>query len=657
MDDSYFATPVVDVDEWLEEPVRHRHVRGRFEGTETEFSFSFPPADRYQGRFLHHVEGGGGGTPRALPGHVAMACAYGGYLVVSNQGHSGPDATHLDREIHHHGASVASARFARTVANEVYGQLPRHGYIWGGSGGAGRTISILEHAPDLYDGAVVFILPHVAQQVLCAAVANAWRLLGDDGLARVVDATAPGGSGAPFDGLTSAQRAALADVYRLGFPRGAEDQIYPVSIALNGVVPGLVDFDAAYFEDFWTEPGYGGTTEELRAARLQSVHRVRGVLTAAEVLASGVVDEMDPYQYLAVAGIARTRPQMALGVTVDDLDARHAVGAWLTVATGRAAGRELISLGGAADVIVAAGGRRNMSIGFEDVVAGDEIAFDNSNFLAYTHFTRHQDEPYPEFAMFDVDGRSLYPQRASATGSPDLYLVAPYRGAFDAKCIVVQNLHDGQCWPCGAENLRRLLVARRGSARDVRVWLTDHAMHLPSSVLPAGPRPVASTRLIDYGGIVEQAIRDVIDWVEHDEDPPADTSFTTSANGGIELAGDAVERGGVQPVVRLTASGAARAEVRVGERVQLEARVELPPGAGGIVKLEWDLDGAGRWPVSEDGLDGALTALTATRGASYAEPGTYFPSVRVTAHRDGDVDATFGRLVNLGRARVVVTSA
>jgi hypothetical protein len=182
-------------------------------------------------------------------------------------------------------------------------------------------------------------------------------------------------------------------------------------------------------------------------------------------------------------------------------------------------------------------------------------------------------------------------------------------------------------------------------------------MHLPSSVLPAGPRPVASTRLIDYGGIVEQAIRDVIDWVEHDEDPPADTSFTTTANGGIELAGDAVERGGVQPVVRLTASGAARAEVRVGERVQLEARVELPPGAGGIVKLEWDLDGAGRWPVSEDGLDGALTALTATRGASYAEPGTYFPSVRVTAHRDGDVDATFGRLVNLGRARVVVTSA
>jgi hypothetical protein len=656
MDDSYFATPVVEVDEWLDEPVPHRHVRGRFEKTETEFAFSFPPTDRYEGRFLHHVEGGGGGTPRALPAHVTLACAYGGYLVVSNQGHAGPDATHLDREIHHHGASIASARFARTIAADVYGESPRHGYLWGGSGGAGRTISILEHAPDLYDGAVVYILPHVAQQVLCAAVANAWRLLGDDGLARVVDATAPGGSGDPFDGLTSAQRQALAEMYRLGFPRGAEDQIYPVSIALNGVVPGLVDFDPGYFEDFWNEPGYGGTTDDLRAARVRSVHRVQAVLTAAEVMASPVVDAMDPYQFLAVAGIARTRPGMALGATVDDLTPRDAVGAWLTVVTGRAAGRELISLGGGDGVIVAAGGRRNMSVGFEDVVAGDEIAVDNGNFLAYTHFTRHQHEPYPEFATFAVDGRPVYPQRASATGSPDLYLVAPYRGAFDTKCIVVQNLHDGQCWPCGAENLRRLLVGRRGSARDVRVWLTEHAMHLPSSVLPAGPPPVASTRLIDYGGIVEQAISDVIDWVEHAKEPPADTSFTTTSEGGIELPGD-TERGGVQPVVRLTANGGARASVRARERVEFEASVALPPGAGGLVKIEWDLDGAGHWPAAEGGLDGTLTTLTVTRSASYAEPGTYFPSVRVTAHRDGDVDATIGRLVNLARARVVVVPA
>jgi hypothetical protein len=140
------------------------------------------------------------------------------------------------------------------------------------------------------------------------------------------------------------------------------------------------------------------------------------------------------------------------------------------------------------------------------------------------------------------------------------------------------------------------------------------------------------------------------------EEPPADTSFTKTADGGIVLPTDADARGGVQPVVRLTANGASRADVRVGESVRLDAAIALPTGAGGLVKIEWDLDGAGRWPVAEDGLDRTLTALTATRGTSYAEPGTYFPSVRVTAHRDGDPGCTIGRLVNLGRARVVVAS-
>ena len=109
MDESYFARPFVEVDEWRDDPVRHRYVHGGFDGTETQFSLYFPPSEQYEGRFLHHIEGGGGGTPRAQPNDIALACSYGGYLVVSNQGHIGPDATHLDREIHHYGASVATA--------------------------------------------------------------------------------------------------------------------------------------------------------------------------------------------------------------------------------------------------------------------------------------------------------------------------------------------------------------------------------------------------------------------------------------------------------------------------------------------------------------------------------------------------------------------
>ena len=38
--DSLFAKPYIDVDEWRNEPVRHRYVHGGFEGTETRFSLS-----------------------------------------------------------------------------------------------------------------------------------------------------------------------------------------------------------------------------------------------------------------------------------------------------------------------------------------------------------------------------------------------------------------------------------------------------------------------------------------------------------------------------------------------------------------------------------------------------------------------------------------
>ncbi len=42
--DSMFSKPFVDVDEWRDEPVRHRYVHGGFKGTETRFSMYFQGA-------------------------------------------------------------------------------------------------------------------------------------------------------------------------------------------------------------------------------------------------------------------------------------------------------------------------------------------------------------------------------------------------------------------------------------------------------------------------------------------------------------------------------------------------------------------------------------------------------------------------------------
>ena len=53
--DPFFDSPFVDVDEWRDDPVHHRYVHGGFEGTDALFSLYFPPAERYEGRFIHPV--------------------------------------------------------------------------------------------------------------------------------------------------------------------------------------------------------------------------------------------------------------------------------------------------------------------------------------------------------------------------------------------------------------------------------------------------------------------------------------------------------------------------------------------------------------------------------------------------------------------------
>ena len=436
MDDSYFAPPVHRSPRVARRtgpsPVRARRVRRHRDAllallpARGAVRRSLPAQHRRRGRWSDEAAWS---PADPLGSDVAHALAAGASFVVSNQGHDGPDATHLDRWIHHYGANVAVAEYSRVVAESVYGVSPHHGYIYGGSGGAGRTIVCLEHAPvGLYDGAVVYILPHVAQQVLGAYVAETARVLGDV-LPDVVDATAPGGSGDPFRTLTAEQRVALSTLYKLGFPRGAEDQIHPVSIAVNGVVPGLRDLDPGYFDDFWTEPGYAGSTASVQASRIQREYAVAPAAHRGEY--RGELGDHRRAGTLSVplgGGRRVAWPEAVIGVVLAGLTPRAAVGANLTVRTGAAAGRELLSLGGGDGVIVAAGGRRNMSIGFEDVAIGDSVLVDNCDFLAYANFTRHQNEDIPELDVFRVDGRPVFPQRARADGIARALLRGTVRG-------------------------------------------------------------------------------------------------------------------------------------------------------------------------------------------------------------------------------------
>ena len=106
----------------------------------------------------------------------------------------------------------------------------------------------------------------------------------------------------------------------------------------------------------------------------------------------------------------------------------------------------------------------------------------------------------------------------------------------------------------------------------------------------------------------------------------------------------------------VTANGGTRAEVSVGDEVEFSAVVDVPPGAGTIVGAEWDFEGAGDFPVVApfDNEEASYASKTLTTSYAFAAPGTYFPSLRVTSHRRGEMDDPHGRIQNVGRVRVVV---
>jgi hypothetical protein len=107
-------------------------------------------------------------------------------------------------------------------------------------------------------------------------------------------------------------------------------------------------------------------------------------------------------------------------------------------------------------------------------------------------------------------------------------------------------------------------------------------------------------------------------------------------------------------VVALTVNGGVRADVKVGDAVDLEAVAEVPPGSGTIVSVEWDFDGQGGFPAHED-VEGTDTAGKWVRTHVYDAPGTYFATARVCSNREGDVQGEFRRLPNLASVRIVVT--
>jgi hypothetical protein len=475
----------------------------------------------------------------------------------------------------------------------------------------------------------------------------------------IVDALEPGGSGDMFAGLNLAEREALAEVTRMGFPPRAWFDVERIALGYTGVFCSLVDniikWDPEYFEDFWTVPGYLGANppDSLIRARVQHKTTISQVVKSSEAGALGL-----PMSMSAMFG--DTNADLPAALRLASLPEGSLQGASLNFASGGAAGH-VLHISGVVDDYVMTGFGEVHSEAMAAIRAGDEVLIDNAVYLATQTYHRHQ-VPSPEFTVWDqfrADGGPIYPQRPMLLGPRYARQGggSVQTGRFAGKVIVVESLMDEAAYPWQADWYRELVQRSLGANLDdhYRVWFLDHAMHTAPRVAPDDPRPVRTTRVVAYAGVLQQALRDLSAWVEQGLAPPSSTSYEVK-DGQVRVPFSAAERHGIQPVVSVTANGRTRADVPVGEAVEFVAVIDVPPGAGVIVGAEWDFDGAGEYPVVEDFDDSrcSMTHMRLQSSYSFSEPGTYFPALRATTHREGDRSTLFARVQNLGRVRVVV---
>jgi hypothetical protein len=683
--DKYFGKPYIDRDEWRDRPVRHRNVHGGFEGTATRFTFYFPLAEYYQGRMFQPLEGAHAGHEDAFSGAMGemlgglemMGHRLGGYMVESNSGHIGDDVDPRagdDPTLYGYRASVETARLSKHVAAQVYGKAPSYSYVWGGSGGGRRSPLCFEYGADVYAGALPFmgggnIEKHGTKSrvrseapICFGSMFNVQRLLSrDNKLDGVVDATQPGGSGNPFHGLTNHEREELANLYRLGYPRGDEFMIaHPMGQMWlwTSIAELLLEEDADYFKAFWTRPGYVGhdSPEHVNKDLIDLRKPINRVLTAKDLLENPDFAAPEYGAVRVIAGLMAATSNnynLPIAIEVKGVGTGYRQGAGVRVTNGKAAGRQLYAMDICGDVFFCDGRREANLLRFTDVAAGDEVHIDNRAFLAFCYSYRHHISADPMFDFLRINGEPIYPQHGLPLQSP--LMGVPYSGQYEGKLMWVHHTHDSSLWPTQGVIYGQAVLNAQGPERTAQQFCmrwTENAEHISPAYMASSPARATSTWLIDYMPIIEQSLVDLCDWAEKGVAPVA-TTFAF-ADGKVTLPPTAGERGGIQPVVSVRANGSSRAEVKVGAPVTLEVEGEAPPRAGTIIAVEWSLDGSGQF-AAEPGVDGKSTSIQMSKTHRYDKPGVYFATARITSHCGSDVKAQHRRLVNVASARVVVS--
>jgi hypothetical protein len=587
---------------------------------------------------------------------LGFAIESGAYLVESNLGRLNMFVGD-DPNITAYRASAAVAKYSRVLASEMYGPHRSYGYVYGGSGGAFKTIACVENTKDVWDGSVPFIhATPIAIPNNFTVQAHAMRILKDK-MPNIIDAMEPGGSGDMYAGLNDEEQEALTEVTKMGFPPRGWFNYRRIAFGYTGVLTmffdQMVKWDPIYFEDFWNKPGYLGANppKSLLNARVHHETKISKLIWPEDL------KEMGFGITLSAGSVSKVK--LPAGFMMEDLPEVDFQGASLIIKSGEGEGCIVYIAGAFEKFVLIAFGEEHFET-LAKVKAGDKVEIDNSVYLAAQTYHRHQipSADYYGYDQFrDDDGKPLYPQRAELLC--DRYsksTVARLSGQFDGKMIVVNMLMDEIAYPWGAEWYRSRIKQVLGDKFDdnYRLWYIDHSMHVPPVVSKLDIPPVITTRIINYGGVLQQALRDLSAWVEKGIAPPA-SSVYKMMGAQVEVPPTAKERKGIQPVVNLTVNGGERADVKIGKKVKLSAVIETPPNTGYVVGAEWDFEGTGDYPVIEKLKDTKSTRVEVKTTYSFSEPGTYFPAIRVTSHRQGDPKTRHARIQNIGRVRVVVT--
>jgi hypothetical protein len=636
-DDPFFGPAVIDLDEWRDMPVRHRRIHGGFQNTDTRFSILMPEKSAWRGRLMQFLQGGTGGSEFVgIDGDPALnAFDHGAIYVESNQGHIGNNMAGLKGEqgILSWRASAQAARQAHKLALEMYGSAPRHGYVFGGSGGGMRSIDCIEAAPEIWQGAVPFMINRSVLIYFNWSVA-AWAstVLRE----RLTALVAASDAGDPFAAMqTPQERATLQTLYDAGFPRRNEAALGPNSLWILGMQLAAAN-DPTYVIDFWSKPGYEGADAgpDVQALLFSTSATVEALVTGDELGQMQARGDDDGAIAARLSGpqIQAVRPNIKV-------DPNRVLGTTLIFTSGKARGRRMLCTGAIGGALTA-----RLDTGFQDVAPGDTFTLDNKGLIAYLFLHRHiVDARYPGMRQFFRDGKPVYPQRAI-----DFERGLP-KGKYAGKMILLQHVLDREAWPtCGApyaDQVRENMGARADD--QFRIWWMDNAQHFSTT---EGPE---RTRWIDYRGAYGQALSDVIAWVEDNKAPPPSTEYHLEG-AALKLAAGAKARGGIQPVIRLTGNGAEqRVDLRTGQPLRLEATVNVPAGAGGVVAVEWDLDGSGDFAIKDAAIAGAPASYVA-RLERRLPKGVHIVVVRATSERNGDKGKALTRISNLARLHVTI---